>query len=463
MVISLSLIPAVSPYACDNPALEEDAGKDLYPAIQKVSNNFYTSKIAGKELNLVLERIDERTHPLWLHYGSQQSSSYATELAKNGIEGKVKVKNGVVTFPSDLKRVYHSTATGASLFSAILKEVPYKDKELWIAYITKATSPQPIPNHIKGYQVMNCIEHPDPFAKDIEMFVTVISSPQALFTCHKGIAMSVEAAIGERTRGISVDLHSFAAKVMSMRNPERRFMMNTPVFAMEKIMTDALPGSVFVGTREMQQMMKERQKISLEEFTANNEKVLTEIEDELKKRAQEECDGANKKLQEQLILVREGKIQDKSEKVIRQEEAEIISSRDTMIEMGEEGVFVVSEEKIALALSEKFLWKYSHFKDPFSFDVHPLTGLRQGESGTSSEKFLQYMEKHPQLLSVDRVSTIHDQFTIFDPEVPSEPWLSVDRTNPSYRWIFEDYLRPMGTTHYIVVDLKDLANSRSVE
>jgi hypothetical protein len=98
------------------------------------------------------------------------------------------------------------------------------------------------------------------------MFVTITSSPEALITSHMGIASSLE-GVGNRSKGTSIDLHSFAARVMLIRKPDRKYMVTAPVDAMEMIFAKALPGSFHAGTLEMQQKMKKRQSVTLEEFT----------------------------------------------------------------------------------------------------------------------------------------------------------------------------------------------------
>lgn len=68
--------------------MEKDPGVHLYSAIQKVSNTFYTARIPTKELSLVMERVDERTYPLWSHYSVVQSGGRAVELASQSLKGR---------------------------------------------------------------------------------------------------------------------------------------------------------------------------------------------------------------------------------------------------------------------------------------------------------------------------------------------------------------------------------------
>jgi hypothetical protein len=83
------------------------------------------------------------------------------------------------------------------------------------------------------------IEHGIDFAKHIKMFVTVTSSLNAIFITYMGVTASIE-GVRSGTRGISFDLHSFAAKIMLMRNPKRLYQINQPVLQMGNILIKAI-------------------------------------------------------------------------------------------------------------------------------------------------------------------------------------------------------------------------------
>ncbi len=405
-------------------SVRQDAGKNLYPAIQKVSNTFYTSKIPNKNLTLVMERVDERTQPLWLRYAEVQSHERVLGVGWDPKKG--------------------SRADGALHFKGVLNEISYSANEVWVAYITRAETPQPIPDEMKYY----FWQESDSFAKDVEMFVTVTSSPNALITTHMGVTHTAEAAFQGRTKGISVDLHSFAAKVMLMRNPQRKYMVNAPNFAMEKIIADALPSAVFVGTREMQEKMKEAQKnITFDEFKAQKEAVILE---ELRREAAEQSVDEDSHFKRRLASYRKN---GESEESSLHDAQECISTY-AMVEL-KDGNVVVSEKKIAEKLSKKLPDEYKYHKNPYSF-----SGVK--DQTQSTEAFLEFMKKHPPLLSVDDGKSIYKCFTIFNAEDLSKPWLTVDTTNANYQWMFTRICRPGGVTHYIVVDLKALADSRPI-
>lgn len=194
---------------------EEVLGSNFHNGIIRQSNNFYTAKIKDKDLWLAMERIDDNTQPRWLSYAQAQSDP------------------SVLRITSDLTT--RSTGSGAHYFLRVLEGTDHTLNEIWVAYITKQT-PEPIPSEMGSYSHKRVLS-PPAFAKNIEMFLTVTSSPQALLTTHLGIEASFESIYFQtRTKGISLDLHSFAAKVMLGLNPERRFMVNAPAFTMEQIL-----------------------------------------------------------------------------------------------------------------------------------------------------------------------------------------------------------------------------------
>ncbi len=226
-----------------------DPGEYLYPHIRKVDNDLYFGKMKGHEnLYLAMERVTEKNVQLWKHYASLQADSRVTSYLQRKLEG---------------------FGQGSRHFELVLNKIPYELSELWVAYVTSHKDPQHIPESILSYSLQNLQNRDFPFAKDIKMFVTVTSSSDALLTSHIGINASAEAVFGERVKGISMPLHSFGAQVMLRRNLHRRFMMNVPTFSMQVILMKALtpyPHSIFIGTREMQEKMEQRLKVSFDEF-----------------------------------------------------------------------------------------------------------------------------------------------------------------------------------------------------
>jgi hypothetical protein len=307
--------------------------------IIEINPNLYTAKIPNENLTLVMERVTSDNYLKWQIYADWQSNPKDTRyLEKNyGI----------------------NIQQGTEWFEKVLKESSYTNNEIWVAYITTSPSPTAIPDSMYIYRGFG---NSTDFAEGIQMFLTVTSSPNAKITSHMGIAASAEAvASGRRPRGISLDLHSFAAKVMVTRNPELRYMINAPATAMEKIMLKGLPaGAVNVGTKEMLAIMN--------------------------------------------------------------------------------------------------IWKTN--PDAFQFPF-PLSAYSTKEE--RAKDFIELsdmMSKNPPILSVDGADykSVKNKLVIFEKD--GRPWLTINRSDPNYRWIFDKPFAPSGGTHYIAVDLKCLAAAR---
>lgn len=229
----------------------------LYPEIQEYSETsqsdplYYARMKKGLNYKLVMERVTDRNVKLWRNYIATQDNPrvvYETDAQRGMLDKRVG-----------------SVADGTGHFRRILDEIDYKKNEVWIAYIMESKfRPDSIPDSMAQYQP----GYSDQFADEIIMFVTVTSSPNALITSHMGIALSYEATNRkDRPKGISMDLHSFAAKVMLKRNPQRKFMINAPAFIMESIIEKELPPrAVYIGTKEMHENLKAKNGITFLEF-----------------------------------------------------------------------------------------------------------------------------------------------------------------------------------------------------
>lgn len=407
-----------------------------FPNVQKIDKDFYVGRMrsqADKDLWLVMEHVSADNHRTWCQYIDVQCNPRAVEYVSAMVDenGKSCQKG--------------STGDGSYHFRKVLEEVSYDHNEIWVAYITKAEKPQKIRDGLLCYTNQHLDRSSNSFAKDIEMFVTVTSSPQALITSHMGIASSIEGA-GIRQKGTSLDLHSFAAKVMLMRNPARRFMVNAPVFAMEKIIANALPDSTFVGTREMRERMQKVQGIGFREFVALKGNTIKE---KIRNEAIEEALANNSRLERDISLLHEGKIEGETEESLRQKANRYLF----LVKMDSKGNFIVSEEEIELRHQVELNEEFLYFKNP-----HYFRPAKSRE--TAAVEFLKFMEKCPPLLSITRDHG-KKSFTIFDPETPETPWLTIDGSNEKdYNWMFKDPFLPAGLTHYMVVDLVALAHSK---
>ncbi len=418
-------------------AVTPDPGEALYPNIVKKTDDLYVAQMPDHDLRLVMERVNDRNVGRWRSYAGIQSH-----------EEVIRHFNGHV----DKNQQQLSLQEGSGHFCSVLRRVSCSENEIWIAYVSEEKNPEGIPTDFY-YSVRNAT-HPTTgsFPSSIKMFVTVTSNPNALLTSHMGIAASVEGALGQRPRGISVDLHSFGAKVMRMRNPDRRFMINAPAFAMEKILIDKLPaGSLFIGTREMRQVLQERASMDFNAFLASEEGlsnqadvhefINSDIENELNRQ---------RELQKYVAhCVKEGKTHKEAEALfLHTKKLEFVDIVD--------GKLVRSEARIKNGIEDSLLIDFKSFKNRYAYPK--IDNLENG--------FLSLMEKYPPLLSVDEEMGRHfeNRLTIFDPKSPDDVWMTVDESNrQTYDWLFQEPFKPAGKTHYIVVDLETLANAKPVE
>jgi hypothetical protein len=362
-----------------------DVVSSLSENVQIVDDHFYVGEVPGKDLRIVMERVNKENIELWRNYAQTQNWDRAVSIVSARCdENGEKLQKG-------------SLSDGSGHFLEILKTVPYDVVELWVCYITRLPNPEKIPRNMANYNSENAINGDHPFAKDIEMFVSVSSSPEALITSHMGVASSLE-GVGNRSKGTSVDLHSFAARVMLIRNPDRKYMVNAPVNAMEMIFAKALPGSFHAGTVEMRQKMEKRQKVTLQEFT----------EVKIPKRS--------KKAQERAV-------------------------KDPF------DPFVCKVECLETLTVEE---QYRRYKNPY-----PFASAKNKEE--EDKEFLKFMEKHPPILSVE-----NDKMIIYNPQSPSEPDLTIEKSDKKYEWMNVRALKPSGSTHYVAVDLLELANSKTL-
>ena len=77
------------------------------------------------------------------------------------------------------------------------------------------------------------------------------------------------------------------------------------------------------------------------------------------------------------------------------------------------------------------------------------------------QKFVQYIQQFPPVLSVDTVWLANNRMTIFDPVRRDKPWLTINKGDSKYQWMYEDAFFPSGSTHFVAVDLVALANAKA--
>ncbi len=229
--------------------------------VKKVNEYLFIGK---KEPGLffVMERVDlsvpNSRLDFWTQYVLEEKKNhdrYRQEWANDRIPNK----EGFIRFESR----FQNLNGGLTSFESSVKNHNLNN-ELWIAY-TSAKEIQ------KADEIT-----PD----DVEMMVTILTDKDSPMVIHMGITRCfhylLKAMETERTResrkklteeqrqergitipsedefklhgSLSMGLHSFAAKVMRIRDEKKLYMITAPVPKMTEIMLKALPAHVYVGT-----------------------------------------------------------------------------------------------------------------------------------------------------------------------------------------------------------------------
>ena len=414
-------------------ALETGIPGKLYPQIRQFrEGNLYVGKSANNNLWLVMERITQRNIDDWKTYINAQSSSRVVGRISMMVDASGKpVQKG-------------STSDGSGHFKLVLNETDFRNNELWVAFVSKSEK-RPTGIFDMGAYGESSFEKIDhPFAKDVLMTVTVASNPQALLTSHMGISASYEGTKLGRPKGISVDLHSFAAKVMLERNPARKYMINAPVLMMEQILANALPPeSMFVGTKEMLKAFQDRQDLTLEAYKQQHPEKIEEIQRKTRKRAEAQQRNMENQLTEAL---EDSEEMEAFKQDIKKKEFLTWDGKQTLS---------IDQAKVEKAIQEAIEGNWNRHKTPYG------VGGLDGNPNNLTMKGL--METYPPILSSDDGKSFKDKLVIFDKNNPEKPWLTIDSQNRStYDWMFTQPFKPAGFTHFIAVDLARLATVREL-
>jgi hypothetical protein len=334
-----------------------------------------------KLYSLVMELVTDQNLSLW--------KNYINKMANPRIIG---IMDGLRRDKAGGKNV-GTVSDGMIHFKSVLDDVDHHKNEIFVCYFTNELNPKPIPMSMGLYDP--AFQQYDKFSDGIMMMVTVVSSPNALITSHMGIAETLEGILKhKRPRGISVDLHSFGAKVMLLMNPKRKFMINAPVWAMEKIMAQHFknsPESLHIGTKEMFKHLSNVVDIPMNVFLSEHKEKF---------------------LQERPYL--------KNPK------------RKT---------------------TENDL--YGMFKDPY-----PTMLTMSG----SSKVLYVFMKKFQPIISLGSTDKfITSEMQVFEYPSDTKPWLTIRETDSTYDFMFQSPFKPAGLTHYMAVNLKDLANAGILE
>lgn len=228
-------------------SITPDPAAGEFPDVRKIDDGLYSYKLPTapeqEQLWFGAEKVTTDNLEYWQHFANTEVFA-AQHVVLNKLQ--------------PYKKDFYDLINGSQYFVQALDKIDCAKYELWVGYITKK-EPTHIDPSIKKTYTDPFTHSADDFAGAIRMFVTGTTHREALFTTHLGVAASVRRThdsiiSGIKPRPISVDLHSHLAKVMWMRNPHMRYMINRPVDKMGNIITKAmdkvLPGNLFHGTRQ---------------------------------------------------------------------------------------------------------------------------------------------------------------------------------------------------------------------
>jgi hypothetical protein len=414
-------------------------GQSLYGAAsieEVIKDTFYVGKLSQKpKLTFVMERLSDENIKDWLHYATEQM---------NRVWGVAEAPLAYMNLP----------ATGSGYFKKVLEKTSYKENEVWIAYITTELTPVYNPKKFTDYSYTCPLEialsYSCKTAALLEMFVTVTSNPTALLTSHMGISKTTESAVkGNEHKGISMDLHSFGAAVMVLRDKNRRFMITSPVHAMERIIAKNLPRSaVFVGEKNEMTDLLSRRNATLQDMIAD-----TNIHNPYQKALASIQEKAQKKL--------EWYIQNNSEETLRKFKKDTDAQR--YLEYNGH-TFETSPDKLKKysdsELKYELDWLLESYKFPADWTVFMYKVLFPQEEYERPLKkkiidtFYNFIEQHPGIVQMNN----RESFTVYDPLDTSKVLVHFSKDIPLYNWIFSGPLDPAPGTHYVVIDIQALAD-----
>ena len=394
-------------------AQEQISGNFKNQIQEIIPNKFYVAKIKDKPLYAVMERVTDENIEVWKNYITIQTSSRALEFTPKNFSGD-----------------------GSRHFAKVLSETSHDANEMWIAYLTSNDHPVYDPYKFSTYNQQKMIDRNHTIAKNIKMFVTITSHENALITSHMGVSKTLETVFGkEQYKDISMDLHSFGAKFMLMRDARKKLMINAPAAVMETIIAKNLPeNAVFIGTKEMVKSINKDKNSTFEDCLSL--KAFKEFDED----AQATLNDWKEYLEE-----------DGDTKTFKSFERNTVAQK--YLERDND-TFAISADKV-LKIKKDYFEKY--ILHDFSYLAEILK--------MPHKDFYTFLEKHPALISVDSDGGIHpeNRITVLNPKNPDSILIDITKNNPDYNWLFTNPFLPAGVCHYVAVDLSALANCRELE
>lgn len=486
-------------------SLEEVEFSERSNKIKKLSENFYYGKVKDKPLYAIMEKVTKENHDDWLRYSDVQRDPKVIRRIKEQLKNNNTVSDGSDFF-----------------YNVLCKSGGYgvvnQYNEVWIAYLVESSFYGDEETYIRQYNNNDKFKYytynrfinqndPEALTEKIKMYVTVTSSKNAIITSHMGICLTAESVYRPRVRSISMDLHSFAAKVMKEIDAKKRFMVSVPISNMEMIIADSLPGKVYIGTRGMIEQDIPSCLWDLEQYKTFKKEEVSVIVLKAKQEKLEELTDYNERLSKAVLQYRElleafinMKNSNNNQKEVDRfnEIGRSVYCPDSLLEIyveqknGKLGVaedklgdariiehfnisnnfyipsyfklegakFVLSEEGLSLEMEIKIKQEFEQFKSNAPF--------KQLHDCYKGNNFKEFLEKHPPIISVDKGHCLDKKMVVYDPNDPQTPLITIEKKdhiikNEDYNWLFDQTFAVRGNNHYVAVDLKALRDCRELE
>lgn len=389
-------------YSINNKTKYHKGGGYNKDNIVNENNELFVSRIPDTNYYLAAERLTYKNINQWKNYSRHQSNTRNTLYASQFI-------------PS-------YTADGSNHFELVLKSFSDQSTNMiFICYVT-TQYPRLLNDDDMNYGFISTGARPSEYLSNIVMYVTVTSDPSALVASHMGVSLSIEGAMGKH-RGLSIQLHSFGAKVILSLNPQVKYQINAPNGAMLNLLIEAMPKNIYVGTREMLKLLEERSNLT-----------IRQIKDKLKESILTQRIAG---LTEQLDKIKKQADLDEYDLEKKSELEKKIYELETQ---GTSHSFVV--EKLKKAVDE--------YLDPYDYTD------RKGNKIDS----LDVLSKYKPIISKPEDKT-GDFMTIYKPNTDEVDFV-IPQKQSSYRWMNTEAFWPAGNTNYCALDYKLLADSKEI-
>ncbi len=371
------------------------------PAHIKNDGDMYYTKLHGKSMWLVAQKLTDSNIRFWRHYAKEQTNSGAVNLA-NSVNK-------------------HFNVDGSMHFDMVLSTV-FPHADTYICYVTNVRPKRIEDIAMESYNpIQTNYSDRTHYASNILMFVTANTHAESLLAAHMGISSSIESIL-EGVRGLSVDLHSFAAKVLLISNPKIIYMITCPSHIMESIIIKNMPSNVHIGTRELQAVIDSRAETTPRMFNTMFPEIAVQTHTRLLDRASRELENAKENGRASYI-------------------ADAQRDHDILVKNG------VNDARVAKIVRQK----YDQWYEPKTFEYFG-----------NYKSMAELMAEHPPVLSVadNEGMSFGNRLTILD--TSGAELCTATPENIEYRWLFARAFEAAGSTHYLAVDYGDLAEAGQI-